>query len=252
VLVCYLDDSGKDKENPITCLAGYAASDSAWAKFETEIDPVLQEIIGATPIHAMDLHQGRAPYAGWKVLQKQALVAKLCLKLYPLTPLLGVSFSVRKASYATRAAEAIKRRLRKRTATPYSFAMQAIINWLLTDWEVGKMANEQGLALILECGNEHNEEAKLAFDALKTLHKLEQLRSISFVPKEHCRAIQMADLLAFYTRRHNRMIEIPGHEPDTDPVLKVLLENLRQRSFVATDFGPEIKASKFFSGWQPS
>jgi len=65
-----------------------------------------------------------------------------------------------------------------------------------------------------------------------------------------CRAIQMADLFAFYTRRHNRKIEIAGKEPPTDPVLKVLVEGVRQRSFVATDFGPEIKASRFFSGRQ--
>jgi hypothetical protein len=252
LLVGYLDDSGKDPQNPITTIAGYAASEAAWATFESEAEPIFQEYIGSEPLHAKDLYHGDKLYAGWRVIEKQAFVAKLCMKLYPLRPLLGVSFSVRKASYATRAAEALKRGLRKRTSTPYTFCLNGILDWLMRDVQVGKMANEEGLALILEEGNEHNEEARISLDAIRKIHGLDQVKSMSFVPKEACRAIQMADLFAFYTRRHNRKIEIEGKEPETDPVLKVLVENLRQRSFVATDFGPEIKASRFFSGKEPS
>jgi hypothetical protein len=245
VLVSYLDDSGKDPHNPITSLAGYAASDSAWKSFEADSEPIFQKYVGNDPLHAMDLYHGEGRFQGWNVIQKQSFVAQLCLKLYAHKPLLGVSFSVQKASYATRAMEALKRKLRKRTATPYTFCMEGILNWILTDLEVGRMANEDGLALILEGGNEHNEEAKQALDAIKRLHSLDQVADLSFVPKTACRAIQMADLFAYYTRRHNRMIKTPGVEPPTDPVLKVMLENLRQRSFVATDFGPEITASRF-------
>ncbi len=126
--------------------------------------------------------------------------------------------------------------------------MTAILNWVLTDVQVGKVANEKGLALILECGNEHNEEAKQSLDAIKERHNLEHVRSLSFVPNTECRAIQMADLFAYYTRRHSRNIQVAGKEPPVDPVLKVLLEDLRHRTFVATDFGPEMKASRFFAG----
>lgn len=248
MLVTYLDDSGKDPENPITSLGGYAGSEEAWATFEQEAEPIFQKYIGDEPLHAMNLYQGTGLYEGWKVIQKQSFVSQLCMKLYPQQPLLGVSFSVQKASYAKRAAEALKRGLRKRTVTPYTFCMEAILNWILTDAQVGKMANEKGLALILECGNEHNEEARIALESVKKIHALDHVKSLSFVPKTACRAIQMADLFAYYTRRHNRKIEVPGREPPVDPVLQVLLENLRQRSFVANDFGPEIKASRFFAG----
>ena len=248
LLVTYLDDSGKDPQNPITSLGGYAASEDAWAIFERNAEPIFQEYIGDEPLHAKDLYHGAGVYEDWKVVKKQSFVAQICMKLYPLQPLMGVSFAVRKASYKTRAAEAIKRGLRKRTVTPYTFCLDAILNWVLTDVQVGKIANERGLALILECGNEHNEEARQSLDAIKKRHNLEQVRSLSFVPKTECRAIQMADLFAYYTRRHNRGIEIEGKEPPVDPVLRVLLENLRKRTFVATDFGPDIKASRFFAG----
>ena len=248
LLVTYLDDSGKDPQNLITSLGGYAAPEDAWAIFERDAEPIFQKYIGDESLHAKDLYHGEGIYEDWKVLQKQSFVAQLCMKLYPLQPLMGVSFSVQKAGYATRAAEAIKRRLRKRTVTPYTFCMTAILNWVLTDVQVGKVANEIGLALILECGNEHNEEAKQSLDAIKERHNLEHVRSLSFVPKTECRAIQMADLFAYYTRRHSRNIQVAGKEPPTDPVLKVLLEDLRHRTYVATDFGPEMKASRFFAG----
>ena len=38
VLVCYLDDSGKDPQNPITTLAGYIARDTEWQAFESEVE----------------------------------------------------------------------------------------------------------------------------------------------------------------------------------------------------------------------
>lgn len=247
MLVCYLDDSGKDPQNPITSLGGYATSDNAWAAFEQNAEPIFQKYLGDEPLHAKDLYHGEGVYEGWKVLKKQSFVAQLCMKLYPLQPLKGISFAVRKANYATRAAEAVKRGFRKRTVTPYTFCLDVILNWILTDVYVGKIANEEGLALILECGNEHNEEARESLDAIKKLHGLDHVRSLSFIPKKECRAIQMADLFAYYTRRHNRSIDIAGQEPPVDPVLKELLRDLNQRIFVATDFGPEMRASRFFA-----
>lgn len=248
VIVCYLDDSGKDAQNPITLLGGYSARADCWESFEQNAEPIFQQYIGGSPLHATDLHHGKGVYKNWKVLKKQSFVTQLCMQLYPLRPLLGVSFAVRKASYSVRAKEALKRGLRKHTVTPYTFCLDAILNWMLTDIQVGRIANEEGLALILESGNEHNTEAKQSFETIKKLHGLEQLRSLTFVDKSECRAIQMADLFAFYTRRHNRHIQQAGKEPPTDPVLKVMLEGLQYRTYVATDFGPKIKASRFFAG----
>jgi hypothetical protein len=43
VLVCYLDDSGKDRQNPITAVAGYIAKDDGWKTFESEVEPIFVE-----------------------------------------------------------------------------------------------------------------------------------------------------------------------------------------------------------------
>jgi hypothetical protein len=39
-LICYLDDSGKDAQNPITTIAGYVATAEAWAEYEAAVEPI--------------------------------------------------------------------------------------------------------------------------------------------------------------------------------------------------------------------
>ena len=94
---------------------------------------------------------------------------------------------------------------------------------------------------MIECGNNNNSEVALEF-----------MRSISFVSKDNCRAIQMADLLAFYSRRDGvRQLNArqAGKERvEVDTMDKIIVENLPHRSFVATDFGEDASGSRFFAG----
>ncbi len=43
MLVCYLDDSDKDPQNPITTPAGYVASEEQWKAFEPEVETWFEE-----------------------------------------------------------------------------------------------------------------------------------------------------------------------------------------------------------------
>ena len=80
VLVCYLDDSGKDPQNPITTLAGYAATEEQWRGFETEVEPIFADC-GVKILHTKDLHKTDGEFEDWRVLQKQAFVARICRAL---------------------------------------------------------------------------------------------------------------------------------------------------------------------------
>lgn len=153
--------------------------------------------------------------------------------------MMGLSMSALKGTYQTRADESG----RKRIVTPYTFCFNVIIDWILRDWRIGGEANAEGVTFILECGHENNPEAEREFAVIRKLHNIEHiLHSISFVPKESCRAIQMADLLAFYSRRDGVAIERARREGSAsyqmDTMTKVIAENLPHRGFVATDFGP--------------
>ncbi len=105
---------------------------------------------------------------------------------------------------------------------------------------------------MLESGHENNGEAEQTFHSVRNEHGIEDiLHSISFVPKGHCRAIQLADLFAFYSRR-NGVAELKAHRDgrdmyDMEMMTRVLTENLPHRSFVATAYGPDA-GSLFLAG----
>jgi hypothetical protein len=251
VLVGYLDDSGKDTQNRITALAGYLATDEQWRAFEQEVEPWFGEF-KVNVLHTMDLHKTKGEFRGWSVLKKQAFVARIC-QVMSRHAMMGVSVSAVKETYRSHKA---KRALsRRQTTSPYAWCLNWIIDNTLRSTVVGKEANINGLALILECGNEHNTEAEQSFYEIRDQHQLEGiLRSISFVPKEKCRAIQIADLLAFYSRRHGVAME-NAPVPERSKVEPTLMMNLLagsvpHRAFVATNFGDEEDAlgSRFFGG----
>lgn len=238
MLVCYLDDSGTDPQNPIVTLAGYVATDEQWKAFEAEVEPWFTEF-EVSVLHAKELHNTDGEFRAWTVLKKQAFVARLC-QVMSRHVQLGVSMSVLKDVYEMRAEESD----RKRTSTPYTFCFSVIIDWILRDIRIGHAANTDGVAFILECGSKNNPEAEQHFYRVRELHSIEkQLRSICFVPKDDCRAIQVADLLAFYTRRHGVALErAPVDErPDVSPstMMNIIAEGVPIRPFVATDFGPQ-------------
>jgi hypothetical protein len=196
VLACYLDDSGKDPQNPITTVAGYIARDTAWQAFEIEVEKWFTEF-KVEVLHAKQLHDTDGDYAGWSVLKKQAFVSRICQARVPHL-MMGLSMSALKGTYELRAEESGK----KRTIRPYTFCFNVIIDWILRDVRISHAANTEGVAFIIECGHENNPEAEKEFTALRNLLNIEHiLRSISFVSKDSCRAIQLADLLAFYSRR---------------------------------------------------
>lgn len=249
MLVCYLDDSGKDPQNRITTIAGYAASDDQWRAFEIEVEPIFSDY-GVKVLHAKDLHNTDREFQDWTVLKKQAFLARICRVMSHHIPL-GMSMSALKETYKSRAAESA----RKRTVTPYTFCSNVIIDWVLTDIRVGRIANTEGVSLILECGHENNAEAEQNFYEVRRLHRLDGiLHSIRFVPKDSCRAIQMADLFAFYSRRHGVAMEkaplIERRQVQASPgvMLNIITESVPHRAYVATDFGPTAAGSRFLAG----
>jgi hypothetical protein len=236
VLVCYLDDSGKDPQNRITTLAGYVADADDWLRFEDDVEPLFSEY--KVPIlHAKDLHNTDDAFKGWKVIKKQSFTFKICRKMSAYVPL-GMSVSALKENYPTKAV--LPHNKGRRISTQYTFCFNVILDWVLGSVAIGKVANRDGVAFILECGHENNPDAERFFWEIRKQHGLENvLRSISFVPKEHCRAIQMADLLAFYTRRQGEAaFKAPLEERDRgirpSQMMNIIASSVPTRAFVST------------------
>lgn len=149
VLVCYLDDSGKDPQNSITTLAGFVARSEEWEAFEREVEPIF-DAYKVDILHSKQLHDTDGCFTGWTRMKKQTFVREVCDAMTPHVPL-GLSMSVLKSMYQQRVRESGARKI-----TLYSYCFTAIFNWVLDDIRTGKDANTDGVAFILETGHEHN------------------------------------------------------------------------------------------------
>jgi len=67
VLVCYLDDSGKDKANPITTVAGFVADETDWERFESLVEPHFANA-SVKVLHAMDMHHTEGEFGAFPVI----------------------------------------------------------------------------------------------------------------------------------------------------------------------------------------
>lgn len=228
MLVCYLDDSGKDAQNPLTTVAGYVAREAGWAAFERDVEPWFAKY--EVPIlHATELeHSNRTAFQGWKVIKKQSFVSRVCVERNRHA-MMGFIASAQKVNY---------REYRERypqASSPYTICFQIILNWVLNTVGVGKIAHEEGVAFVLEHGHENNREAEIAFEDIRGNFELEKvLRSFKSVPKNECRAIQLADLLAFCGRRdHVSMCaarEKGNARYPAEMMMKIIAEGLPHRA----------------------
>lgn len=236
VLVCYLDDSGKDKLNPATALAGYIAKEDDWKTFEAQVEPWFSEF-KVDVLHAKDMHASDGEFRDWTVLRKQAFVARICQAM-SRSVAMGMSMAASKEGYK----EANQKLPQPLKATPYTFCFNALVNWTLFDVRLGKAAHEEGVAFVLETGHENNPQAEWLFNLLRERHEEARnaLRSISFVAKDSSRAIQVADLLAFYSRRS--AVSVLKKDPLDDhsrAMLNLISGSVPHRGFVATDLHDE-------------
>lgn len=247
MLVCYLDDSGKDPQSRITNIGGYIASEEQWRAFEAEVEPwfVHYEV---DVLSAKELHSTDNDFRGWSVLKKQAFVSRLYQVASKYVPL-GIASGAVKDAYEAGVRERASRGLR--TVRPYTFCFNMLIDWILTDVRIGKAANADGVTFIIEAGHENNPEAEQQFNWIREEYKLENvLRSISFVSKTDSRAIQVADMCAFYSRRHGARLEKLSQDrrenlnPET--IINIMTERLPHRTYVANSFNPD--GSRFLGG----
>jgi len=213
------------------------ASEEAWAELEKEVEPNFVER-HVSILHAVELHNTRGEFKGWSVLSKEAFVARIA-QVASKHVSFGVSMSAEKGNYKDHAVYRID--TSRQTVAPYTFCFQVIVDWLLRDIRIGKRVHEEGIKFLLEEGHDNNAQAKKEFHWVREHYKLENvLHSIDFAKKNSCRAIQLADLIAFYSRRDGVDLlksKQPGApEYKMDQMIKILCEKIIHRGFVASGF----------------
>jgi hypothetical protein len=214
-------------------MAGYIALAEDWARFEERAQPVFRRH-GINVLHAVDLRATKREFAEWTRDKKETFIAEL-FSVAAGTVIMGISVSVRKQSYK----DAARRTELNKNISTYGQCFNLIINQILSEPFLSSLAFEGGLFFVVESGNENNNGLVRHFNELVKLHNLGNvLRSITFVPKDHCMAIQLADCLAFYSRRDGVAAEEAREanfsEMPLDSILEIMVRSLPHKGTVVT------------------
>ncbi|MGE8940644.1 DUF3800 domain-containing protein [Leptospira interrogans] len=235
VLRAYLDDSGTNKQSPIVVMGGYVASLRDWRRFESRARRIFRRE-GVDLLHAKDFHDRDGCFAGWSPPRQMCFVTDLYDAAGEANVLLGMAHAVTKDVYKQRGVET---GLNKNTSA-YGWCFQMLLNRLLNHEHLHDRIRQEGISFVLESGNPNNGDCEKIFEAIRTNPKygLEHvLKSISFVPKNSCAAIQFADFIAFFNRRHtDACTKVGGPLETLLPYLEIATSKIRHDAFVATDF----------------
>lgn len=232
VLVCYLDDSGAtDRNVPFATLGGYVSYKPAWESFEPKARAYLAKE-NVTCVHAKDFYSNDLEFKGWKVDRRIEFLEGLFDIFRPYVQL-GISHSCLKATHAARKADTGL----GKNQSPLGFAFAAVLNDVVGDPVLGRDAKFDGVEFVLEDGNPNNSGIIKSYGNIKQQHKADFLKEIRVVGKRDCIAIQMADLMAFFSRRQACQMEANNREPvEFDKYLKIMQRGIRYVGRASTNF----------------
>jgi hypothetical protein len=151
---------------------------------------------------------------------------------------LGVSHSCLKATHAARKADLGL----GNNQSPLGFAFAAVLNDVVGDTVLGRDVKFDGIEFILEDGNHNNSGIIKSYTNIKRRHKADFLKEIRVVGKRDCIAVQMADLMAFFSRRQACQMEANGRKPvEFDKYLQIMMQGIRNVGRASTDFGGDSR-----------
>lgn len=194
VFQCYLDDSATSGL-PVVSMAGFVASVRLWEEMEPIFNGILDHY-GVSILHAKQFHDTDGCFKGWRKVKKHTLVEELFGAAHG--KVLGLSVTLRKSSF-----EAEKKKtqlLPNQSAIGICFS--SILIRVCGEPQLGASIRRDGVSFLVESGNKNNDEIRHFFDTYAKHSQFSGfLRSLTFIPKTACRAIQLADFFAFYCRR---------------------------------------------------
>jgi Protein of unknown function (DUF3800) len=197
MFICYLDDSGTSGL-PIVTLAGFLANDKVWQNIEMESGVIFARY-GINLFHAKEFHDTKGEFKGWSKVKKHTFARDLFEPLK--NQMFALSISVRKEAF-----ESYKARTGKEQRTSsFGLCFSSLVMKIVTEKSIEKHLEQERVSFMVEAGNSNNGELEEHFKFLKSnLSLRDVLDSIEFIPKKSCRAIQLADYWAFYSRRMMR------------------------------------------------
>ncbi|MGC6329653.1 DUF3800 domain-containing protein [Rhizorhabdus sp. FW153] len=196
MLTIYLDDSDADT-GAVSTIAGYIADEDGWARFEVAAAQLCQNY-GVNVLHCREFDANKGDFKGWSVPRKAGFVIGIRQAMFGNIHF-GISRSVPKDRYKAQKAQL---QLDHQSGV-YGYTFSTIVDELCNGNETPLAARVkgEGVAYKVESGHKNNPELESIINSRLQAGTISAASSIEFVEKDACRAIQIADLYAFYSRR---------------------------------------------------
>jgi Protein of unknown function (DUF3800) len=232
VLACYLDDSGEKTDRIIT-MAGYLSLQSEWRDFEPRAREFL-DAYGVPYLHTKDFHHGHELFTGWD-WDRKATFANGLFDILRAHLGFGIEFSVSKARYHKVKAETQL----NQNISAYGFCFMGVLDQLAKHQGVQDVLREPGvdITFIVERGNKNDRDVQNVFNLTQQHPDCRGLSSVYFADKKKFIALQMADFLAFYSRRLRTRNKQASRYVDESNFFAYVTAGIDHIRFLATDFG---------------
>lgn len=204
VLACYLDDSDATISK-VETIAGYVAHEEGWRRFE----PLAEEICRTYEvdlIRGKNLDNRKLCFKGWDLIRVERFLEDVGEAMRG-NILFGISRSIGKEHFRDFRRKVMKLNNEHRRVfsnlSGFGFCFGNIALELKANEQFGvtEQVQSEGIAYMLESGSKNNPDIHRYVASERKHGNLHVNTTVSEVDKRSCRAIQVADLYAFFSRR---------------------------------------------------
>lgn len=204
MLACYLDDSDATVSK-VETIAGYLAEEDGWQRFEALAEAICDK-------YDVDLIRGRQLdgrsncFKGWNLPKIERFLEEVGQALMG-NVLFGISRSIGKDHFKLFRQRALKLDAEHRrvfgSLSGFGFCFGNISFEFRNNGKYGiaERVKAEGISYMLESGSGNNPDIFRYVASERRRGNLHVNTTVSEVDKRSCRAIQIADLYAFYSRR---------------------------------------------------
>jgi hypothetical protein len=201
-------------------MGGFVAPIAQWEYLEPKFNEILSGY-GVRVLHAKEFEGTKDAFRRWSKIRKRTLAQEL------FGAASGRMFGLSVAVPRPEVVDWKRESGRLSQMSPLGICFASIMMKILTDSRTAELAKKDGLAFLVESGNKNNSEIE------KYFHKMAKhptfggtLKSISFIAKNSCRVIQIADFFAYYSRRYLRARFSGRLSLPMSPYLEIIRKNV--------------------------
>jgi hypothetical protein len=197
VISCYLDDSGTTADSAHLTIAGYIAHPADWALFEKESNDLFAKEGVREPFHGTEFFHRQKQFKGWDFYGQTAFafdwfgIAAKHVKH-------GITIALPRKKFS----DFKKETGLEPSLSIYGQAFKSLIRKMLERRNLSDVIRVGGISFFVEAGNNNNDEILHWFNRMRAHEdNATYFKSLTFLTKDACYAIQLADYLAFFSRR---------------------------------------------------